>query len=111
VRLHYRERSYRGDAVLGEIQIGGNARELLELQTGLPPTLTGEIMEAVIDTGWGAPLAAIVALPVVSIVFVFDVFDCIFGGCVDLPAPLDPFPQWMDAGAADAGDAGKTHGG
>ena len=52
-----------------------------------------------IDTGWAAPLAAIAALPTVSIVFVFDVFDCIFGGCADLPPPLEPFPQWMDAGA------------
>jgi hypothetical protein len=99
VRLHYRERSYRGDAVLGEIQIGGRASDLLELQTGFPKTLTGEIIEAVIDTGWAAPLAAIAALPTVSIVFVIDVFDCIFGGCANLPPPLEPFPQWMDAGA------------
>jgi hypothetical protein len=98
VRFHYRERSYVGDAVLGEIQIGGQAEDLLELQTGFPETRTGEIIEAVIDTGWGAPLAAIAALPVVSIVFVIDVFECIFGGCLDLPGPLDPFPQWIEAG-------------
>ena len=99
VRLHYRERSYGGDAVLGEIKIGGRAKELLELQTGFPKTLTGEIIEAVIDTGWAAPLAAIATLPTVSIVFVIDIFGCIFGGCANLPAPLEPFPQWMDAGA------------
>jgi len=98
VRLHYRERSYLGDAVLGEIQIGGQAEELLELQTGFPETYTGEIIEAVIDTGWGAPLIAIAAIPVVSVVFVIDVFECIFGGCLDLPAPLEPFPQWIEAG-------------
>jgi hypothetical protein len=99
VRFHYRERSYRGDAVLAKIEVGGRANDLLELQTGFPDTLTGEIIDAIVDTGWAAPLLGIAALPTVSIVFVIDVFDCIFGGCLDLPAPLDPFPQWIDAGA------------
>jgi hypothetical protein len=98
VHFYYRERSYRGDAVLAKIEIGGKASDLLELQTGFPDTLTGEIIGAVLETGWAAPLVAIAALPTVSIVFVIDVFDCIFGGCADLPAPLDPFPQWIDAG-------------
>jgi hypothetical protein len=101
IRLHYRERSYLGDAVLGEIQIGGAARDLLELQTRfvLPDTLTEDLIDAVIDTGWAAPLAAITTLPAVPIVFVIDLFSCFFGGCFDQPAPLDPFPQWIDAGA------------
>jgi hypothetical protein len=99
VRFYYRERSYGGDAVLGEIQIGGEAKELLELQTGFPKTLTGELIGAVRDTGWAAPLAAIAAIPTISIVFVIDVFDCIFGGCANQPPPLEPFPQWIEAGA------------
>jgi hypothetical protein len=100
VRLHYRERSYVGDAVLGAIEIEGAAGDLLELQTRfLPDTVTEDLIDAVIDTGWAAPLAAITAIPAVSIVFVFDVFSCIFGGCLDQPPPLAPFPQWIDAGA------------
>lgn len=100
VRFFYRERSYTGDAVLGEIHTGGSADELLELQTTsfLEDTLTAQLVGAVIDTGWAAPIAALTAIPAIPIVFVIDVFDCIFGGCLDQPAPLEPFPQWIDAG-------------
>jgi hypothetical protein len=97
VQLHYRERSYRGDAVLGEVQIGGAAADLLELKTGFRLALTEQIIGAVIDTGWAAPLAAIAVLPTVSIVFVVDIFSCFFGGCSTGP-DLEPFPQWMQAG-------------
>jgi hypothetical protein len=99
VRLHYRERSYRGDAVLGEIKSGGSASDLLELQTGFPQTLTGELIGAVRDTGWAAPVIAITTLPAIPIVFVIDLFKCLFGGCANQPPPLEPFPQWIDAGA------------
>jgi hypothetical protein len=99
VRFYYRERSYGADAVLGEIQVGGEAKDLLELQTGFPKTLTGELIDAVADTGWAAPLVSIAAIPTVSIVFVIDVFNCIFGGCANQPPPLEPFPQWIEAGA------------
>jgi hypothetical protein len=99
VRFHYRERSYTGDAVLAEIQAGGAANDLIELQTGfLEDTLTAQLIGAVGETGWAAPIVAIAAIPTISVVFVIDVFECIFGGCLDLPAPLEPFPQWIDAG-------------
>jgi len=99
VRFFFRERSYTGDAVLGEIQTGGSASDLLELQTGfLENTLTEQLIGAVIETGWAAPIAAIASIPAISVVFVIDLFECIFGGCLDQPAPLEPFPQWIDAG-------------
>jgi hypothetical protein len=99
VRFHYREYSYTGDAVLAEIQAGGSADDLLEMQTSfLEDTLTAQLIGAIAETGWAAPIVAITAIPAISVVFVIDLFECVFGGCLDLPSPLEPFPQWIEAG-------------
>lgn len=102
IELYYRERSYRGDAVLAKIETGGDANRLLELQTGFIPTLTVQLIDAIIDTGWAAPVVALTTIPVVPIVFFIDIFSCLFGGCAAAPDPLAPYPLWMQAGEIGA---------
>lgn len=97
VRLHYRESTYSGDAVLSAIDVTGPGSALVKVPVRRPPLVIEQLWEVVNASGPTSPFVAIpilVASPGIIILDALLAFACFLTLC-----PEDyPYPQWMDAG-------------
>jgi hypothetical protein len=97
VKVYFREKSYVGDAILGDVQVEGIGEGAVELLVAPPPTFVGVWVDAVSSAGWAGGIAAAATAPaVLGLVFVdlTVAIVCTFGECPE----QYPYPSWMQAG-------------
>jgi hypothetical protein len=99
--VSYREKGYRGDAVLEDIVLSGAGKDLLQVPVKRPPLIIQQLWDVVAevaeDAPWAAPFFAIplaAASPAILLLDFFLGVACAFTVCPE----QYPYPFWMDAG-------------
>lgn len=101
VDVYYRERSYVGDGVVGEVSVDSEAEGLVTLPVEPPEPVVTQVVESLDDgtatsglliTAFAPALAALVVGEGVATFFNCAVNDC--------PSER-PYPSWIHAGAVD----------
>ncbi len=91
VQVSYREASYEGDALLGDLNVTGDGAHMIQIPLQAPPSAVQEIAEA------SGPAAALVVPILAPFVFLAEALACMIGGCPE----NHPFPTYIEAGQVD----------
>lgn len=94
VRVHYREASFEGDAVIEDVRVTGDGASMVTVPIERPPTAVEELWQAVRNASWAAPFAVIGAVFLTPGLLFFEALDCILFDCPE----QQPYPAWMEAG-------------
>lgn len=98
IDAYYRERSYVGDGVLGEVAVDSDAEGLMTVPVEPPQLLVQQVVETLSSSGAGVLALGAVAPALVALAIgegIATALDCAFNDC---PSE-QPYPAWADAGA------------
>lgn len=97
-KVHFREATFEGDAVLEEIEITGDGAAMVTVPLQRPPGPIDELWDLVNGSGPAAPWVALGAALASPFIALAEFLRCLLSGCPE----KHPYPTWMDAGTLDA---------